>query len=315
MSQAIILMRIFGLIYIIGITANTAALYLLSKRKTSVHILLLKCLALNDLISQIGMFTLLLSKEHNFIPIKQTCILYVILRAFGLGSGLIALLMAIERWLALTRPFMYIKLMTYKALKWTALLFWCTGAIVTYLPLLNFGTYAEENGKCTRYRLAKLPKDKAYAYLFFTFGTTLCLLIISCNVSVFCALKKLSKRKASIVGTTVKIAEQPTAEEMLFAKLMAVLSIVFILCWLPDMVMVPWSQIEPNSKLLNKLTMIGDCLKVLYFTVDPFLYVIYGNLGRKLCRHPCMKKDENCKTSKTLSTVSQSSALIEPNKF
>lgn len=91
--------------FIIGVAGNVAALcilYYTAKRRNAKHVLLLRCLAANDLVSELGMLIV------TYIPHSYSkCVLVVLLRAFGLGSGCIAFVMAVERWLALTKPFFY----------------------------------------------------------------------------------------------------------------------------------------------------------------------------------------------------------------
>lgn len=95
---------------LVGAAANCLALWILyksSKTRNSKHVLMLRCLASNDLVAQCGMLLLVNFKKHNIIPVYWQCVLFVCLRAFGIGSGCVALVMAVERWLALTRPFVY----------------------------------------------------------------------------------------------------------------------------------------------------------------------------------------------------------------
>lgn len=62
---------------------------------------------MNDLVAQVGMLLLINLKRHDVLPDYWACVGFVLLRAFGLGSGCVAFVMALERWLALTRPFFY----------------------------------------------------------------------------------------------------------------------------------------------------------------------------------------------------------------
>lgn len=96
--------------YIIGGIANTAALWILhksAKNRNKKHVLLLRCLATNDLVAQIGMLLLLNLKQFKVLPLYWSCVGYVLLRAFGIGSGCVAFVMALERMMALTKPFLY----------------------------------------------------------------------------------------------------------------------------------------------------------------------------------------------------------------
>lgn len=73
-----------------------------------------RCLLTNNFIGLVGMLTTLLLKfylppevfeQYN----KWDCVGKVVCRFFGLSSGCIAAVMAIERWMALARPFIYHK--------------------------------------------------------------------------------------------------------------------------------------------------------------------------------------------------------------
>lgn len=97
--------------YIIGAIGNIVALYILyksAKIRNRKHTLMLMCLATNDLVALFGM--LILMYLQLYIPfIMQTywfCVFRVVLRIFGIGSGCVAIVMAFERWIALTRPFL-----------------------------------------------------------------------------------------------------------------------------------------------------------------------------------------------------------------
>lgn len=99
-------------VFIVGAAANAVALWVLyrsSNKRNNKHVLMLRCLASNDILAQFGMLILMKIKLYEMIPMQWQCILYVCLRAFGIGSGCVAFVMAVERWLALTRPFVYQK--------------------------------------------------------------------------------------------------------------------------------------------------------------------------------------------------------------
>lgn len=98
----------------IGIIGNIVALLMLRyiSRKFNKSKLLLTSLATNDLLALL--FSLVLMHLQLYVPEKVKdkvwfCAWRVIVRVFGLGSGCIAITMAIERWLALVKPFEYKK--------------------------------------------------------------------------------------------------------------------------------------------------------------------------------------------------------------
>ena len=90
--------------------------------------------------------------------------------------------------------------------------------------------------------------NKKFSYLFL--GTLLCFSIVWCNLAVSRALSRLGRRAGNIrrisrassrAKPLLMVAGPPqdvvaTAEERAFARLMAVLSISFVVCWMPQMV-------------------------------------------------------------------------------
>ncbi|KAJ4426123.1 hypothetical protein ANN_26932 [Periplaneta americana] len=107
---------VFTVMYITGVLGNMAALSILYRSEKQMRnkkiILMLRCLASNDLVALVGMLILMylqmyLPEEHACS--HEFCVARVIWRHFGLSSGCVAMVMAIERWLALTHPFLYQK--------------------------------------------------------------------------------------------------------------------------------------------------------------------------------------------------------------
>ncbi|KAK7868556.1 hypothetical protein R5R35_009454 [Gryllus longicercus] len=184
--------------YLVGIAGNAAALYILWSRQrarrprsSSKHALMLCCLACNDLVALLGMlvqmYIRVLVPRHLYDE-RAACVARVVWRLFGLGSGCVAAVMALERWLALTHPFLYQKHVTVEIILIAIFCLWGHVLVLVCLPFAGFGMYINNKGKCDRYRNATEPKDIAYAYLFFTFGTLLCLCIVWCNLAVVRAL-------------------------------------------------------------------------------------------------------------------------------
>lgn len=106
---------IIRITYAVGIVGNLAAIITLcrgdKKIRNRKHALMLRSLAINDLVALVGMLGLM--TLQSFLPLvvetRWFCALRVVLRIFGMGSVCIAIVMALERWLALTQPFLYQK--------------------------------------------------------------------------------------------------------------------------------------------------------------------------------------------------------------
>ncbi|XP_018320628.1 prostaglandin E2 receptor EP3 subtype [Agrilus planipennis] len=300
--------------FVIGAAGNIAALWILhksAKTRNSKHVLMLRCLATNDLVAQIGMLTLIHLDKYRVLPLYWACVLYVCLRAFGLSSGCVAFVMAIERWLALTRPFLYQKIVTYRMVKRTIFGLWLSAFVLTYLPLLGFGLYYE-NGKCCRYRDAKEIKDIVYAYVFCFIGTMLCLCIALCNISIIIELCRIGNHTRSLLRRCSRSGinnRYSTQEEIAFAKLMGYICIIFIACWMPQMISIPLAQVFHHSNACRIFSKIADICMCAYFTIDPYIYVLQRYFEKRRCSCFCPRKN---KESISMQQSNGSSVLITP---
>ncbi|XP_017794565.1 PREDICTED: prostaglandin E2 receptor EP2 subtype [Habropoda laboriosa] len=290
---------VLTLVYITGVIGNVSALVILfhrDKRRNRKHLLMLRCLAINDLVALLGMMVQMYITIYvgSVMSTRGFCSLRVVWRLFGLFSGCVAIVMAAERWLALTRPFVYQKQVTYPVIVRCMMVLWLVGLTLTSLPLLGFGVYYKGE-RCVRYREATEPADIAYAYVWFVAGTGLCLSIVWCNLAVSRALSRLNRkaglrrvtRSSSRAKPLLTVAGPPpevvtTAEERAFARLMAVLSISFVVCWMPQMISIPLAQFTiqlPQKalfarKLIRMFHLAADVLLCIHFTLDPYIYVL-----------------------------------------
>ncbi|XP_050314649.1 prostacyclin receptor isoform X2 [Anthonomus grandis grandis] len=288
--------------FLIGIVGNSIALVILkrsAKRRNKKHVLMLRWLAVNDLTAAIGMLLTTNLRRYQVLPEYGTCTALVLIRGFGLGSGIVALIMALERWFALTRPFLYHKLVTYDVLKRTLCCLWLSALLLTYSPLFGFGQYYNfENQTCTRYRFATVPKHQIYAWLNFAVGCLVCFCIALCNIAVVLELSKIRSQNRVVVrrisrslmvnNRTGCPRHHQTPEEVAFAKLMAYISVIFCLCWLPQMITIPLAQFSINTKGADIFMKVADMMMAFYFTLDPFVYVLQryiekGTLGLPWC--------------------------------
>ncbi|XP_011065095.1 PREDICTED: prostaglandin E2 receptor EP2 subtype isoform X1 [Acromyrmex echinatior] len=309
---------VLTLVYTTGVIGNVSALVILfhrDKRRNRKHLLMLRCLATNDLVALLGMLVQMYVTIYagDVTSTRIFCSLRVVWRLFGLFSGCVAIVMAAERWLALTRPFVYQKQVTYPVIVRCMLALWLIALTITSLPVMGFGLYYKDK-QCVRYREATEPSDIAYAYVWFIFGTLLCLSIVWCNLAVSRALSKLSHRTVAlgrisrassrakplltIAGVhTPHRLETVTTEERAFARLMAVLSISFVICWMPYMISIPLAQFAmhlPKTavtvKCIRIFHIIADILLCIHFTLDPYIYVLLRmprprfRLLKPLCR-------------------------------
>lgn len=136
-------------------------------------------MATNNFVALLGMF--ILYKTQIYLPLdiytkhsRIFCAFRVVWRFFGLNSGCIALVMSTERFLALTRPFIYRKIVTPTVITKTLFGFSIFAGLLSVCPLAGFGVYfSEEKNSCLRYRDGQDAIDVAYAFSFFSFGECL----------------------------------------------------------------------------------------------------------------------------------------------
>ncbi|XP_025415020.1 prostaglandin E2 receptor EP4 subtype [Sipha flava] len=272
----------------VGVCGNLLALFVLSRIRNNLdrrHKFLLRCLATNDCVAVAGMLaaTIVRTAWPQTVNNVWTCRQIVLWRFFGLGSGCVAVLMAVERWLAITRPFFYQKYITESILKRITIVLWLTVLCLVCAPFFGFGIYWNDNlKKCSRIRDAKESLDVIYAYVFFSFGVVLCIVITCSNLDVIIALCtkernnhiNLNKVNADTSSGALVRNVDRNNEERLFSWLMLFLCVSFVVCWLPQLLSIPLAQFFQNAAKLNVFYKIADLLLVLHFSLDPYLYVL-----------------------------------------
>lgn len=135
-----------------------------------------RCLMTLDFVGLMGMlsqFTVKTNVSTEFYEahIWAFCFGRLVCRCFGMGSGCLAFIMAIERYFALTKPFLYCKHFTNGLIKRLILMMWTSCAVLSLAPAFGFGIFCDMNEKkCSRYRDAEAPHDVAYACIFFIVG-------------------------------------------------------------------------------------------------------------------------------------------------
>lgn len=142
-----------------------------------------RCLMMSDFIGLFGMFCSqsvmrFFLGRLGFQSFYQNhvhlfCFLILIWRFFGLSSGCVAFIMAVERFLALTKPFFYCQHITYGFVKKSIVIMWFSCALITFSPIVGFGVYFEDgkSRKCQRYRNASQGFDVVYAWMLFILGS------------------------------------------------------------------------------------------------------------------------------------------------
>lgn len=136
----------------------------------------------------LGMLTQMTIKHFVKSQSWSFCFCRILWRYFGLSSGCVAFLMAIERYFALTKPFWYCKHFTNGLMYRLIISLWLIAALLTFMPVFGFGIYFnEKETKCERYRDATKPLDVAYAFILFFMGNSLKFFIMRIHLTYFLA--------------------------------------------------------------------------------------------------------------------------------
>lgn len=128
-----------------------------------------------EFVGLVGMLTIMIIKrispELHKSHIWIFCFSRILWRFFGLSSGCVAFLLAVERYFALTKPFFYCRHFTNGLMKRLIFTLWALAAILSFAPIYGFGIFLDKQAKkCERYRDATKTSDVAYAFLFFFSG-------------------------------------------------------------------------------------------------------------------------------------------------
>ncbi|XP_035232809.1 alpha-1D adrenergic receptor-like isoform X2 [Stegodyphus dumicola] len=141
----------------------------------------------------------------------------------------------------------------------------------------------------------------------------MCVVIVGCNLAVVGALCRLSPESNKARRTTVtrdhkELAfNHTTQEELSFAKLMVVLCVFFVACWLPQMMTIIIAQAKPNLKD-HPFFRIADVCTALNFILDPIVYVLSRRPHRRGLRRLLKPICHHCWSQPDISSITGSNS-------
>lgn len=284
-EQQKMLMPIVVLVFLfVGILGNFLALVKLTRKRCYIngsYTLMLRCLIANNLIGLMGIATMYIAKRsisQHLMPeySRWFCASWVIFRFFGLSSGCIAAIMSIDRYIILKHPVYYHEHLTRNFNRNAILALTLLAGIITFFPLFGFGIYFDEKTKqCLRYKEAKTQQDRAYAILFLIFGCIICSTIVTCNTFVVKAILFKRWRRISNSSSSSSLSK-PSDVDIKFSKLIIFLSLIFVVCWMPQMISIVLALKANPLPHEHWFYKIADLLTALLFTLDPYVYVLSG---------------------------------------
>ena len=182
---------------------------------------------------------------------------------FGKVSILIAMLLAIERWFSVIRPFSYKFYFTKKKTVWYILFIFVFSAVIQMHKILKAGF---KNNKCINVLAPEISeeRDQQASVLSYVIGTFLIPSLITW--ASFLHIWYRTKASQSLLG----ISEQARAHQKSLLRMCIVTAVVMTACWLPSQITHTLNQFGFLTNAQNvslTFAMINSCL-------NPWIYFI-----------------------------------------
>ncbi|EDV28697.1 uncharacterized protein TRIADDRAFT_51874 [Trichoplax adhaerens] len=219
--------------------------------------------------------------DCSFVKSQGLCsAIGFITSVFNGMTALIVALMCIDRYLAIIKPFLYRRIVTYNKIViciilcavWLslhmAIPLWGSGKFITY-PI---GRY------CSFDIFEKKPYDRVLSYLVFGEGIIISFLVIFCSIRI---IRSLRKQRKSIKTMSIKQTSRAKARLITgnFEMLTAWIAVCFISCYLPFVLfrLLCMINIELQDTFGHYITE-----NILYLNplLNPFLCVTYNKRYR-----------------------------------
>ncbi|XP_022103498.1 rhodopsin, GQ-coupled-like [Acanthaster planci] len=216
---------------------------------------------------------------------------------FSLTSGMIAGVMSVDRFAALSTPFKYKSRFTPRRITLAILLAVVLSALVGSLPFLGIGSYRpiDHFHGTTVCKLNWFPNERPLFLLHFALyqvvGWFLVVVVVLSNVGVIRTLLNM-RRHVAAAGTQPPNIDRK--REVRFVRTMMLITLFFGFCW------VPWMITTILTKVGSKTTLEGDVfvtrLLLANSAFDPLIFMVTsevfcsrlrdkaGQALRRLCR-------------------------------
>ena len=154
----------------------------------------------------------------------------------SLASGGIAVVMAVDRCIAVSCPFWYRAKMTVSLARNAVLAVITSAAALSLLPVGGIGGFLKSlrGTFCTFDWFSRDLEDVVFSYVILVYSGVLIVTLMFCNVNVIVKLFQETKRKRS--ASVRSVEENSSCEKSLEWQLgwmMIVISAIFLLCWIP----------------------------------------------------------------------------------
>ncbi|XP_074854618.1 prostaglandin E2 receptor EP2 subtype [Carettochelys insculpta] len=330
---------ISAVMFAAGLLGNLTALALLARRRLgrrgrplSLFHVLLTALVLTDLLGTCLVSPVVLAaygRNRTLLALAQgghVCTYFAFATSFfGLATMLALFAMALERCLALGRPYLYERCVGRRSALLALPALYAAAAAFCALPLLGVGRYVQYwpgtwcfgQMRPEQSPAQRGPWDTTYSLLYATLLLLLILAVLLCNVSVCGNLVAMHRRGHA--SRRLASLERPAgrrrlsvAEEVDHLILLAIITVAFIVCSLPVTIRVYVNKLTENTDYEKDLL----ALRFLSINpiIDPWIFAILRpSVLRAIrsvlcCRMPLKTKDNiqtapaaNSKSSKQIS--------------
>lgn len=163
-----------------------------------------------------------------------------------LCSAFLATSMAVDRCIAVTKPFFHRKTMTVNKAKVLILAAIAASFVISFFPILSFGSFVQNlsGSFCTVNWFPQTSSDSAFCVFYAILGGLPAIVVLFCNITVIWELFRSKQRRVSVTNMILpgarQMAQARNSEredtETQFSRTMVLISVVYLFGWIPFMV-------------------------------------------------------------------------------
>ena len=166
-----------------------------------------------------------------------------------LCSAFLAMSMAVDRCIAVTKPFFHRKTMTVNKAKILVFVTIAASLVVSLFPVCSFGSFVQNlrGSFCTVNWFPQNASDRAFCVFYAVLGGLPATVVLFCNIMVIWELFRSKQRRISVTNMIVpgvsgrvvsqtKTSERADDTEKQFSRTMVLISVVYLFGWIPFMV-------------------------------------------------------------------------------
>ncbi|KAM6904699.1 prostaglandin E receptor 1c (subtype EP1) [Xenentodon cancila] len=205
---------------------------------------------------------------------------------FGLCPLLLGCAMAVERNIAITKPFFHISMITVAHVKRVLLFLSSLALVLALLPLFSVGTYVIQAPKtwCFLNLQGEKSADRILALTFSGLGLTALTLSLFCNILSGLALLQARKSNNSIKTPTTRCDRRGSSasSSSMYCSLdvemmaqLAAITVVSCVCWGPFLIYIPMMQLNSaTGNVEHELILLFLRMASWNQILDPWVYIL-----------------------------------------